>query len=226
MGGGGQVAVKEVSRVSMTELLRYAAMRGGSMDLPSETLQALDVATKHSLAIRKGWHLVGRNNNLVFPPQVPALTLTQTSPPLPRPEHHHHITSFHPTALLHHPPCDKPSQTLRPAYRSSNSLPTQTSPASVILWALIRQRSHKQRVGCGQIVATVLFSAEIVSATCGFVGCSGTGAASPSGRARRCGWGTARRCDPCSAVSLWWLTFPPRFVPPPLSKRHPCPSLC
>ena len=147
MGGGGQVAVKEVSRVSMTELLRYAAMRGGSMDLPSETLQALDVATKHSLAIRKGWHLVGRNNNLVFPPQVPALTLTQTSPPLPRPEHHHHITSFHPTALLHHPPCDKPSQTLRPAYRSSNSLPTQTSPASVILWALIRQRSHKQRVG-------------------------------------------------------------------------------
>lgn len=56
--------------MSLAELLRYAAMRGGSMDLPSETLQALDVATKHSLAIRKGWHLVGRSNNLVFPPQV------------------------------------------------------------------------------------------------------------------------------------------------------------
>jgi hypothetical protein len=56
--------------VSMTELLRYAAARGGNVDMPSEALQALDVATKHSLAIRKGWHLTGRNNNLVFPPQV------------------------------------------------------------------------------------------------------------------------------------------------------------
>jgi hypothetical protein len=64
------VAVKEVTRVSLTELLRYAAARGGNVDLPSEALQALDVATKHSLAIRKGWHLTGRNNNLVFPPQV------------------------------------------------------------------------------------------------------------------------------------------------------------
>ena len=64
--------------MSMTELLRYTAMHEGSIDLPSETPQALDVATRHSLAIRKGGG--GRNNNLVFPPQGPALTQTLTSP--------------------------------------------------------------------------------------------------------------------------------------------------
>eukprot|EP00976_Prorocentrum_cordatum_P106486 1194461-Prorocentrum_minimum.AAC.1 len=38
--------------------------------MPQDALQLLDVVLKHTAAYRKGWWLVGRGNNLIFPPQA------------------------------------------------------------------------------------------------------------------------------------------------------------
>lgn len=74
--GGGkprrfEVRLSLAAQLSMRPLIDFLQGRGRARATPQKELQALDVVVKHDALMNKpGWFVLGRSNNLIFPPPV------------------------------------------------------------------------------------------------------------------------------------------------------------